>query len=81
MPFVNFSAAYCPVHIGEHVFIDSSSITAAAQIGSYVHIGKNCIIGKRCILRDCSAIMDGAVLAADTVVPPFAIMAGSPGTE
>ena len=39
-----------------------------------------CVLqGPRCILRDCCCLQDGTVLAADTVVPPFAMFGGSPG--
>jgi dynactin-5 len=34
--------------------------------------------GKRCVLSDCCCLLDGAVLAAGSVVPPFAVMGGSP---
>ena len=40
----DFSVAFFPLHIGDHVFIDEGSIVNAAQVGSYVHIGKNCVI-------------------------------------
>ncbi len=73
--------AFFPVHIGDHVFIEEDCVIIAAQIGSYVHIGKNAVIGRRCLLKDCCAIAEKAVLAPDTVVPPFAIMAGSPGKD
>lgn len=52
-----------------------------AQVGSYVHIGKNCVLGRLSMLKDCCAILDGTVLAPDTVVPPFAVFAGNPGRQ
>jgi len=67
-----------PVHIGDHVLIDSNAVVMAAQIGSFVHIGKNAVIGRRCVLKDCCVVADNAILSPDTVVPPFAVMAGSP---
>jgi len=78
--FKKFSkgVAFMPVHIGDHVLIDSNAVVMAAQIGSYVHIGKNAVIGRRCVLKDCCVVADNAILSPDTVVPPFAVMAGSP---
>ncbi len=78
---VGFSVAFVPVHIGDYVYMGEDSVVIAAQIGSYVHIGRNCVVGRRSILKDACAIADDAVLAADTVVPPFAVMAGSPGSR
>ena len=39
-----------------------------------------CLQGKRCLIKDCVQILDGAVLAPGTVVPPFSVFGGSPGT-
>ena len=50
----------------------------AASIGSHVHVSRDAVIGRRCILKDCCKVAPGAVLAPDTVVPPFALMAGNP---
>jgi dynactin-5 len=71
--------AFFPVHIGDHVYIDSDCVLMGAQIGAYVHIGKNCVIGRSTIIRDCCEIRANSVLAPDTVVPPFSLLAGSPG--
>ena len=80
--------AYCTcypqqsyVFVGEHVYIGENSIVNCAQVGSYVHIGKNCVLGRLSMLKDCCAILDGTVLAPDTVVPPFAVFAGNPGKQ
>jgi len=35
---------------------------------------------RRCILKDCCTIADNTILAEDSVVPPFTIFSGSPGT-
>ncbi|XP_065185166.1 dynactin subunit 5-like [Sycon ciliatum] len=80
-PFKKFSkgVAFFPLHIGDHVFIEEDSVVAAAKIGSFVHIGKKCVIGRRSVLKDCCKILDGTVLAPETVVPPFTIFGGSPG--
>ena len=69
------------VFVGEHVYIGENSIVNCAQVGSYVHIGKNCVLGRLSMLKDCCAILDGTVLAPDTVVPPFAVFAGNPGKQ
>eukprot|EP00051_Salpingoeca_urceolata_P011468 m.142212 g.142212 ORF g.142212 m.142212 type:complete len:188 (+) comp17134_c1_seq1:230-793(+) len=73
------SFAFWPMNIGDFVTIEEGSVVSSAQIGSYVHIGKNCIIGRRCVIKDCVKIADGTVLPADSVIPPFCSVAGSPG--
>uniref|UniRef100_A0A914C9Q4 Dynactin subunit 5 n=1 Tax=Acrobeloides nanus TaxID=290746 RepID=A0A914C9Q4_9BILA len=69
---------YFPMHIGDHVYIDEDCVVMAAQVGAFVHIGKDSIIGRSCVIKDCVQILPGSVLAPDTVVPPFTIMAGNP---
>lgn len=66
---------------GEHVYIGENSVVNCAQVGAYVHIGKNCVLGRLSMLKDCCAVLDGTVLAPDTVVPPFAVFAGNPGRQ
>lgn len=63
------------------MYIGENSIVNCAQVGSFVHIGKDCVLGRLSMLKDCSAILDGTVLAPDTVVPPFAVFAGNPGKQ
>ena len=63
------------------MYIGENSIINCAQIGSYVHIGKDCVLGRLSMLKDCCAVLDGTVLAPDTVVPPFAVFAGNPGCQ
>lgn len=36
--------------------------------------------GKRCVIKDYCVIKDGSVIAADTVLPPFSVSEGAPGT-
>jgi len=72
--------AFFPLNIGDHVMIEDDCVIVAASIGSYVHIGKNCVISRRCILKDCCYILEGSVLAPDTVVPPFTVFGGIPAT-
>jgi len=70
---------FFPSTIGDHCLIEEDVIIESGQIGSFVHIGKGAIIGKRCILKDCCRILPGTILGPDTVVPPFAVFAGTPG--
>ena len=35
--------------------------------------------GRKCVLKDCCAIADNTYLPPETVVPPFTLVAGSPG--
>jgi dynactin-5 len=72
-------SSFVPMQIGEHVTIEHHSVLEAAQVGSYVFIGPRCVIGKRCVLSDCCMLLEGTHLAPGSVVPPFAIMGGSPG--
>ena len=81
--------------IGDHVFVGEGSVVEAALVGSYVHIGKGCVIvscsqegggegangrkGKFTIIKDCVRIEDGTVIAPNTVIPPFSLVAGRPG--
>jgi len=60
--------------------IEDDCVIVAASIGSYVHIEKNCVISRRCILKDCCFILEGSILAPDTVVPPFTVFGGTPAT-
>jgi dynactin 5 len=71
--------AFYPVNIGEYVVIGADSLISSSSVGNHAWIGQNVVIGKRCVLKECCRIEDGAVLASDTVVPPFAIVAGNPG--
>lgn len=81
--------------LGDHVFIGDGAVVEAAIIGSYVHIGKDCVIvsdvclvvridadfsqGKFAIIKDCVKIEDGTVIAPNSVIPPFSLVAGRPG--
>jgi dynactin-5 len=40
----NFSVAFFPLTMGDHVFVGERSVVSAAVVGSYVYIGKNCVI-------------------------------------
>ncbi|KAI8815830.1 trimeric LpxA-like protein [Fimicolochytrium jonesii] len=69
---------YYPMKIADHVTIGEDSVIEAAQVGSYVEIGKNCVIGRFAIIKDCSRILDGSVVAPNTVIPSFSVYAGNP---
>ena len=71
--------SFVPLTIGDNVYIGKGCVIQAAAIGSNVHVGAGAIISRRCILKDCCRIEAGTVLAPDTIVPPFAIFAGTPG--
>jgi dynactin-5 len=73
--------AYIPITIGDHVVIEENSVIEAAAIGDCTHIGKNCKIGPRCIISPCCEILDGSVLAANSVTPPFSIWSGIPAVQ
>ena len=78
MPLIDFSVAFFPLQIGDHVYIGEGSIVNAAVVSSYVYIGKNVIIGRRCVLKDCCYIEDNSIVPPETVVPTFTRFSGSP---
>ncbi len=67
--------------IGDLVRIGPGSVVQAASIGSNVDIGRDCVIGRFTLIKDCAQILDGTVLAPNTVVPALTIWAGSPGRQ
>jgi len=69
---------FFPIHVGDHVMIEPNCILMPAQIGSYVFIGRGSIVGRSAVIKDCCEIRAGSVIAADSVVPPFSILAGNP---
>ena len=66
--------------IGDHVSVGANTVLEAASIGSHVEIGANCLVGRFAIIKDCARILDGSVVAPNTVIPSFSIFAGSPAT-
>jgi len=70
--------AFYPMQIGANVIIGKNSVIQAACIGCNVRIGEGCVVSRRSILKDCCLLLDGSVLAPDTVMPPFSIFGGSP---
>ncbi|KAL7272674.1 hypothetical protein RUND412_004499 [Rhizina undulata] len=71
--------SYYPMKIGDHVFVGEGSVVEAAFIGSFVRIAKDCVIGKFTIIKDCVRIEEGTVIAPNTVIPSFSVVAGRPG--
>lgn len=69
---------YMPLRMGDHVFVGQGTVVQAASVGSHVHIGKNCTIGEFAIIKDFVKILDGSVVAPNTVIPSFSIVAGQP---
>ncbi|KAE8215623.1 hypothetical protein CF327_g1153 [Tilletia walkeri] len=75
----NFS--YYPTKLGDHVTVGPNTVLEAQTVGNYVDIGANCVIGRFVNIKDCARILDGTVLAPNTVVPSLTIWAGSPGKQ
>ena len=70
---------YCPVKIGDHVFVDQGSTIEAASIGNYVRIGQRVKVQNLCIIKDCVLVEDDTVLPPNTVIPPYThVKAGRP---
>lgn len=65
--------------IGDSVFIGPDTIMSASNVSNNVYIGKQCIIGENCIIKAYSCILDGTVLAPETTVPVYSVVAGNPG--
>ncbi|CBQ70977.1 probable dynactin Arp1 p25 subunit RO12 [Sporisorium reilianum SRZ2] len=70
--------SYYPMKIGDHVSVGANTVLEAASVGSHVEIGANCLIGRFVIIKDCARILDGSVVAPNTVIPSFSIFGGSP---
>ena len=64
--------------LGKNVLIGSNCEVSAAVIGLGVNIGDNCKIGERCVVKDYVRIEKEAVVPPNTVLPPFAVVAGNP---
>ncbi|KAJ1341551.1 hypothetical protein BSLG_003974 [Batrachochytrium salamandrivorans] len=64
--------------MGDHVVIESDTVSEASSIGSYIHIGKDCVIGRFVVIKDCVKILDGSVVPANTIIPPFSVYGGNP---
>lgn len=58
--------------------VGANTIVEAASIGSHVEIGANCLVGRFVIIKDCVRILEGSVVAPNTVIPSFSIYGGSP---
>lgn len=72
----NPNLKYVPMHIGKYTHIGQGCVIQAASIGLGCHIGDRCVISNRAILKDHVQVLEGSVVAADAVAPPFAILAG-----
>ena len=48
------------------------------KIGNFVKIGKDCIIGQRVTIGECSIVLDGSIVTADTQIAPFSVYGGKP---
>ncbi|PWZ01630.1 putative dynactin Arp1 p25 subunit RO12 [Testicularia cyperi] len=70
--------SYYPMKMGDHVTVGANTVLEAASLGSHVEIGANCIIGRFVIIKDCVRILQGSVVAPNTVIPSYSIFAGSP---
>ncbi|KIS69724.1 putative dynactin Arp1 p25 subunit RO12 [Mycosarcoma maydis] len=70
--------SYYPMKMGDHVSVGANTVLEAASVGSHVEIGANCLVGRFVIIKDCARILDGSVVAPNTVIPSFSIFGGSP---
>ncbi|KAI5925170.1 trimeric LpxA-like protein [Camillea tinctor] len=72
------SFTYLPLRLGDHVFVGEGSVVQAATVGSHVHIGQRVTVGEFAIIKDYVRILDGSVVAPNTVIPSFSVVAGQP---
>ena len=70
---------HIPMTIGAHTFIGMNCRIEAAVIGNGCFISANCTVGPRVVLKDYVLLEPNTVVAADTVIPPFCVVAGNPG--
>lgn len=75
------SFSYFAIKMGDCVRIGPGSVVQASAIGSHVDIGRNCIVGRWSYIKDSAVVLDGTVLAPNTMVPSLTVWAGSPGTH
>ena len=73
--------AFLKLAVGDYVWVGKNCVLQSVMVGSHVFIGDDVIVSPRCMIYGCSKICDGAVLAPDTVVPPFTVFAGSPARQ
>lgn len=73
------SFSFFAVKFGDFVRVGPGSIVQASVVGSHVDIGRNCVIGRWCYIKESAVILDGTVLAPNTMVPAFTVWGGSPG--
>ena len=74
----NTQMKFVSVEIGNYVYIDKNAIIQAMKIGNFAKIGKDCIIGPRVTIGECSIIMDGSIITADSVIAPYSVYGGKP---
>jgi len=74
----NGKLKYVSMSIGDYVTIDKRTIVSSFKIGSGVVIGKDCVLGHRSVLKDNCRVLDGSVVAPDTIIPPFTVYGGRP---
>lgn len=72
------AVVYCPLRIGEHVFIGEGCVIEAASIGDHVHIGRGAVVGKMVIIKDGVKVLEGAVVPTGMVVASGSVVGGQP---
>lgn len=70
---------YIPLTIGAYTYIGKNCMINSASIGLGCIIGDNCILNSRSILKDHVHVEDNTIIPNDMVIPPFAIVSGTPG--
>jgi dynactin-5 len=67
--------------IGSYVYIGKNCIIVSLDSWAYYDLIFHLLQSRSCILKDCCRIEDGTVLPPETVVAPFTVFGGSPGSQ
>jgi dynactin 5 len=70
-----------PMIIGNYCVIEAGAMVQASELKDFVRVGAGAVVGPRCFLSSCTVVLPNAVLAAETVVEPFAIYGGAPAKK
>ena len=67
------------MRLSDSVFIGERSVIRAAEIKSHVYIGKDVTVGNMVIIKENVRVLDGTVLAANSVWGVGVVVGGRPG--
>lgn len=65
--------------VGNYTVIGARSIVHGASVGSFCYVADNAKVLDGSEVGDCSIIRAGTVVAKDSKIPPYSVVAGIPG--